>query len=191
MPPFSLERFTCTLGQQQSTRGLAETFFLCWKWTDHIVSPVADHTAPPSCSRQSPGRGACCVPAGQMRHRRHRRQAARTGAGGRTSAASPLHLKHRFAALLPLASPSTKLTQPSPPRTAPPCSAAAVVPACRICWQEADGDPGGMLLSPCSCSGSSRFVHYRCLEAWMAAVAERKGVPAARCCDVCRARYRG
>ena len=63
--------------------------------------------------------------------------------------------------------------------------------ACRICWAEADGEPGGALLSPCRCRGSSHFVHQRCLSAWMASVAERKGVHWANHCDVCRSRYVG
>ncbi|KAL4447884.1 hypothetical protein ABPG75_005103 [Micractinium tetrahymenae] len=62
---------------------------------------------------------------------------------------------------------------------------------CRICWMEQDAEAGGALLAPCRCSGSQRFVHERCLGAWMQSVAARKGVPQARRCDICRAPYRG
>ncbi len=55
----------------------------------------------------------------------------------------------------------------------------------------ADSDEGGVLLSPCRCTGSQRYVHQRCLAAWMASVAERRGVHAARRCSVCQARYVG
>lgn len=55
----------------------------------------------------------------------------------------------------------------------------------------ADADAGGGLLAPCRCSGSQRFVHERCLGAWMQSVVARKGVPQARRCDICRAPYRG
>lgn len=65
----------------------------------------------------------------------------------------------------------------------------AAGPSCRICWQEADDDQDGELLAPCLCSGSSRFVHRRCLMEWMRTVAEQKGVVAAQQCDVCRAPY--
>ncbi|KAL4442427.1 hypothetical protein ABPG77_005011 [Micractinium sp. CCAP 211/92] len=62
---------------------------------------------------------------------------------------------------------------------------------CRICWAEQDAEAGGALLAPCRCSGSQRFVHERCLRAWTQSVAERKGAPQARRCDICRAPYRG
>ncbi|EFN56526.1 hypothetical protein CHLNCDRAFT_144149 [Chlorella variabilis] len=80
----------------------------------------------------------------------------------------------------------------SPVAAVPEAAAVDVLPPqCRICWLEADVEEGGALLAPCRCSGSSRCVHQRCLAAWMGAVAERKGVHAARHCDICRARYAG
>lgn len=36
-------------------------------------------------------------------------------------------------------------------------------PFCRICWDAEDQDPGGSLLSPCACSGTMKWVHFRCL----------------------------
>ncbi|PSC75339.1 ring finger membrane [Micractinium conductrix] len=74
---------------------------------------------------------------------------------------------------------------------APGLAVAAEPSICRICWQEGDGEPGGALLTPCRCAGSQKHVHERCLAEWMASVAQRKGVPQARRCDVCRALYQG
>lgn len=62
--------------------------------------------------------------------------------------------------------------------------------ACRICWGEEDDEPGGTFLSPCKCSGTSRYVHSRCLKRWMDAVAESKGVRFAYQCDICQTTYR-
>ena len=87
----------------------------------------------------------------------------------------PLKLCRAAAAPPP---PPTRPTHPHTPRN-------------RICWQEGDGEPGGALLTPCRCAGSQKHVHERCLAEWMASVAQRKGVPQARRCDVCRALYQG
>ena len=70
-------------------------------------------------------------------------------------------------------------------------SAAAWPRTCRICFESqerpGDGDPGNPLISPCRCSGGSRFVHRRCLAQWRAADTRRD---AAFKCEVCLFRYR-
>ena len=48
-------------------------------------------------------------------------------------------------------------------------AAPAELRTCRICFEtEAaeDADDGNPLISPCQCSGSSRYVHRKCLEQW-------------------------
>lgn len=61
--------------------------------------------------------------------------------------------------------------------------------SCRICWGPEDDWEGGTLIAPCSCRGSSRFVHERCLYQWMSSVAQNKGINRARKCNVCQRRY--
>ena len=45
----------------------------------------------------------------------------------------------------------------------PHAEAGCEAQTCRICWEAPDGDPGGVLLSPCHCAGSMKYVHLRCL----------------------------
>lgn len=45
------------------------------------------------------------------------------------------------------------------------------IKTCRICLQEEDvsigyADSNNPLISPCQCSGSTRYVHRHCLERW-------------------------
>lgn len=62
--------------------------------------------------------------------------------------------------------------------TAPAAAAAAAgaaaddpppEPSCRVCYDAADGESGGALLTPCQCHGASilRFIHLRCLQEWL------------------------
>jgi hypothetical protein len=39
-------------------------------------------------------------------------------------------------------------------------------PVCRICFEPSD-DNGNLLLSPCSCAGSLRYIHVECLRRWL------------------------
>ncbi|GBF87345.1 hypothetical protein Rsub_00056 [Raphidocelis subcapitata] len=64
-------------------------------------------------------------------------------------------------------------------------------PTCRLCWAEADCDPGGELLAPCACRGSLRFVHARCLAAWRRVQRAQGLRERAGRCELCRARYSG
>ncbi len=69
---------------------------------------------------------------------------------------------------------------PGPPSQTPPA-----VPECRFCFEPAlAGDP---LIAPCLCSGSSKFVHDRCLRKWRLMNYGR--APFVRCME-CRAAYR-
>jgi len=43
----------------------------------------------------------------------------------------------------------------------------ATVKCCRICLQSDAQDENNMLISPCKCSGSSKYVHKNCLEEWI------------------------
>lgn len=56
---------------------------------------------------------------------------------------------------------------------------------CRICFEGDDGDPSNPLISPCLCSGSSRFVHRQCLAQW-----RETGHRQDACwqCEVCKVR---
>ncbi|KAL4529507.1 hypothetical protein Ndes2437B_g08911 [Nannochloris sp. 'desiccata'] len=61
---------------------------------------------------------------------------------------------------------------------------------CRICWGEEDDEEGGSFLKPCRCTGTSRYVHTRCLQRWINSVASSRGASFATRCDICRASYR-
>ena len=37
-------------------------------------------------------------------------------------------------------------------------------PTCRICFEPADKD--NKLINPCLCTGTSKFVHEKCLQQW-------------------------
>ena len=45
-------------------------------------------------------------------------------------------------------------------------AASATGPVCRICFEPAE-EPNNALLSPCSCSGSLRYIHVGCLRRWL------------------------
>ena len=47
---------------------------------------------------------------------------------------------------------------------------------CRICFEE-ENEKDNPLLSPCKCSGSMEFVHYKCLQHWRSRNENKKQVP--------------
>jgi len=51
---------------------------------------------------------------------------------------------------------------------------------CRICFDE---EEAGALLSPCSCAGTSRYVHTACLLSWIQASRRER-------CEVCKVPFR-
>ena len=55
---------------------------------------------------------------------------------------------------------------------------------CRICFEEEQENRG--LISPCKCSGSSRYVHYDCLETWRNTTSNEE---AKKKCMECNAPY--
>jgi len=57
---------------------------------------------------------------------------------------------------------------------------------CRICFEVADADAGGRLIHPCSCSGSRKYIHERCLQHWRE---ENEGREYSKRCEVCRTAY--
>ncbi len=74
-------------------------------------------------------------------------------------ASTPLHIAGFGAVPLEPAAAVAAAAADDPP--------AAAEPSCRVCWEEADGEDGGALLTPCECLGTQRFVHQRCLQEWM------------------------
>ena len=60
---------------------------------------------------------------------------------------------------------------------------------CRLCWGEADSSPGGQLVSPCSCCGTSAHIHLRCLCAWQQSLCFQGQFKRSRSCEVCRKKY--
>ena len=56
-------------------------------------------------------------------------------------------------------------------------------PACRICF---DGSSEGELIVPCLCSGSSLWIHRRCLDEWRAV---NVGLPAFSECSTCQFKF--
>jgi E3 ubiquitin-protein ligase DOA10 len=40
------------------------------------------------------------------------------------------------------------------------------VRTCRICLGE-DSEPENLLISPCKCSGTMKFIHVKCLQEWL------------------------
>jgi len=49
---------------------------------------------------------------------------------------------------------------------------------------------GGSFLTPCRCTGTSLYVHTRCLQKWINSVASSRGTSFATRCDICRTSYR-
>lgn len=63
-------------------------------------------------------------------------------------------------------------------------------PFCRLCWGEADTEQGGCLVAPCACTGSSQFIHVRCLQAWQQTLRAQGRFKKALHCEVCKHEYR-
>ena len=55
---------------------------------------------------------------------------------------------------------------------------------CRICFEEQQENRS--LISPCKCSGSSKYVHYDCLETWRNTTSN---LDAKKMCMECNASY--
>lgn len=60
---------------------------------------------------------------------------------------------------------------------------------CRLCWGEADAEPGGQLISPCSCSGSLQYIHKRCLLDWQRTLRSQGLGRRALECELCKTTY--
>lgn len=61
-------------------------------------------------------------------------------------------------------------------------------PICRLCWGEAEDDD--QLLSPCSCSGSLKYIHHHCLADWQRTLREQGQGRRAHICELCKTPYR-
>ena len=60
---------------------------------------------------------------------------------------------------------------------------------CRVCW-EGVREPGDMLVSPCVCSGTQRWVHTSCLKEWQKTVLSSNSLDdRAYRCGVCKTLY--
>lgn len=77
----------------------------------------------------------------------------------------------------------------------PPSPSAPLLPAqleepaiCRLCWGEAADDDE--LLSPCSCSGSLKFIHAHCLQDWQRTLRAQGQGRRAHICELCKTPYR-
>jgi len=81
-----------------------------------------------------------------------------------------------------------QLEQPEP--SAPLLQTAQIeeLPICRLCWGDAEaGDP---LLSPCSCSGSLKYIHQHCLADWQHTLRSQGQGRRAHICELCKTPYR-
>ena len=58
---------------------------------------------------------------------------------------------------------------------------------CRICFEGADQVDADVLIAPCDCSGSQRWVHRLCLERWQRQILLSNG--RAERCNVCTGIY--
>jgi len=59
---------------------------------------------------------------------------------------------------------------------------------CRICHDCGDSEEAGLLISPCLCDGSMRWVHQNCLDQWRVQKISLTGRESA--CELCGFRYR-
>lgn len=59
---------------------------------------------------------------------------------------------------------------------------------CRLCWAEAEQDDP--LLSPCSCSGSLKYIHHHCLADWQRTLRAQGQGRRAHICELCKTPYR-
>jgi len=59
---------------------------------------------------------------------------------------------------------------------------------CRICHETGDSEEAGLLISPCLCDGSMRWVHQHCLDQWR--VQKISFTVRESACELCGFRYR-
>lgn len=64
-------------------------------------------------------------------------------------------------------------------------------PLCRVCFCGTDPalKAGGHLISPCSCTGSVRFIHLHCLRTWQATQRSQGRIHRSQCCELCGCKY--
>ncbi len=72
---------------------------------------------------------------------------------------------------------------------------------CRICLEENEtNDNTNVLLSPCKCSGSSKYIHFHCLQTWLKSKAIINYLITTNCnyyelksieCEICKAFFPG
>ncbi|KAL6764417.1 hypothetical protein V8C86DRAFT_2475706 [Haematococcus lacustris] len=63
---------------------------------------------------------------------------------------------------------------------------------CRLCWgvEDDEEDMEGGLVSPCQCSGSLKWIHYRCLREWQATLESQGQFRKAQQCEICKSPWR-
>ncbi len=64
-------------------------------------------------------------------------------------------------------------------------------PLCRVCFcgTEPTLKASGHLISPCSCTGSVRYIHLHCLRTWQATQRAQGRVSRSQCCELCGCKY--
>lgn len=64
-------------------------------------------------------------------------------------------------------------------------------PLCRVCFcgTEPTLKASGHLISPCSCTGSVRYIHLHCLRTWQATQRSQGRVSRSQCCELCGCKY--
>lgn len=72
-----------------------------------------------------------------------------------------------------------------------PEDAGCTQPSCRVCFCGPDPalKAGGQLVSPCSCTGSVRFIHLHCLRTWQATQRAQGRNNRSQCCELCGCMY--
>lgn len=72
-----------------------------------------------------------------------------------------------------------------------PEDAGCTHPSCRVCFCGPDPalKAGGQLVSPCSCTGSVRFIHLHCLRTWQATQRAQGRNNRSQCCELCGCMY--
>lgn len=65
---------------------------------------------------------------------------------------------------------------------------------CRICLSEEE--PGNPIISPCSCTGSVKYIHLECIKEWLEGKKHKKETPYVNSyiwrgleCEICKAFY--
>jgi len=67
---------------------------------------------------------------------------------------------------------------------------------CRLCFMTHKEKPEDVLINPCNCAGTSKFIHMGCLQEWISSKLKKKVNPTATCfywkklnCEVCKTSY--